>query len=149
MKWQAYVVGGVLALVSASLFGRPAEGQVQPPRWRPYLANDEGVSYVCRATLFPPGYTPAGGVSGYVWVEFSELPDCGGAAGGVHSGGVFSQRATLDAADPTYEVSEAMLHTYFLMLQRAADTRQRVRWHRCSNIKQSCIRALGVDETPP
>ena len=71
------------------------------------------------------------------------------AAGGVNSGGVFSQRATLDMADPTYEVSEALLHTYFLMLQRAADTGQRVRWHRCSNLKQGCIRALGVEQTPP
>lgn len=135
------LTGAVLALAA---FPAPAAGQQRfTPRALPYAASAD---YVCQVFLLPPGEAPASGTFGSLRVSFFTLPDCKGDR--VGEGQVFSQGATDPNASGTYLVSESMLNTYFLALQRAAGTGQKVAWVRCDDTRTSCIRALaafGVD----
>lgn len=131
----------VLALVAAPML---ASGQQRfVPRALPYAASAD---YVCQVFLLPPGDSPSSGNFGSLRVAFFTQPDCKGDR--VGEGQVFSQGATDPNASGTYLVSESMLHTYFLALQRAAGTGQKIAWLRCDDTRTSCIRALaayGVD----
>jgi len=138
------LAAGVLGLVVGPAFGPTAAGQDRfVRRALPYPASAD---FVCQVFLLPPGDSPASGSFGSIRVVFFTQPDCKGDR--VGDGQVFSQGATDPNASPTYLVSESMLHTYFLMLQRAAGTGQKVAWIRCDDTRTSCIRALaanGVD----
>lgn len=140
--WQVCVTGVLLALVVFPTIGPPAMAQERfVKRALPNPGN--GRDYVCEVYLLPLGGFSAGnGTFGSVRVLFYSGPNCTGEI--VGDAEVFSQGATDENASPSFLVSEAMLHAYFAMLQRAAVSSQRVIWARCDDVKRNCIRALGV-----
>ncbi len=139
--WQVCVMGGVLAFVVFPTIGPSATGQQRFTRMT-LPAPGSGTDFVCEVFLLPSGVAPASGSFGSLVVLFYSAPNCNGEL--VGSASVFSQGATDENASPTFLVSEAMLNTYFLMLQRAAGTGQQVKWLWCDDTKRSCIRALAV-----
>lgn len=139
--WRVCVTGSVLALV---VFPTISPSAIAQERFVRTALPDPGtgIDYACEVFLLPPGFSPGRGSFGSLVVLFYTAPNCTGEL--VGSGDVFSQGATDENASPSFLVSEAMLHTYFLMLQRAAGTGQRVIWMRCDDTKRSCIRGLAV-----
>ena len=133
--WQVCLCVGVLALVVFQAISAPATAQ-QP------FPSPSSAEFVCQVFLYPPGIAPARGTFGFIMVRFFALPDCKGDS--VGEGFVFTQGATDEKASPNFLVSEAMLHTYFLMLQRAAGTGQKVTYFRCDDSRTNCIRTLAV-----
>jgi hypothetical protein len=119
-----------------------AQRNASGPRELP-TGHSMRTDFVCDVQLHPPGMDPAAGEFGYISVTFYASPDCKGAM--IGSARIFSRGATSGDAVPTYGVSEAMLHTYFLMLQRAAGTGQLVSWSACEQFtKTSCLRFVGA-----
>lgn len=138
--WRVCLTGCVLVLVVLPTIGPSAMARQRFSRLAlPYASSAD---YVCQVFLLPPGASPASGSFGTVQVRFYTLPNCTGDF--VGEGKVFSQGATHEDASPSFLVSEAMLHTYFLMLQRAAGTGQKVNWIRCDDTKRNCLQALGA-----
>lgn len=141
--WQAYIVGGLVAL---AVIGPGSRLAAQPERLGPRALptfHSVGTNYVCEAHLLPPGMDPTSGDFGYISITLYALPNCQGNE--VGSARIFSRGATASESHSTYLVSEAMLHTYFLMLQRAAGTGQLVSWSACEQYtKTSCLRFVGA-----
>jgi hypothetical protein len=138
------MTGALLALVVFPATSPSAAGQERFTR-RSLPNPGSGRDYVCEVLLLPPGALPGSGGFGVLRVLFYAGPNCTGEL--VGGGDVFSQGATDENASASHVVSEAMLHTYFLMLQRAAIAGQRVIWLRCDDTKRNCIRGLGVRGT--
>ena len=149
--WQTCVVGGLMALAVMGQGDRlAAQRDASGPRELP-TAHSIRTDYVCEVQLLPPGMDPTAGDFGHISISFYTAPDCKGAP--VGTARIFSRGATASDSVPTYLVSEAMLHTYFLMLQRAAGTGQLVSWSACEQFtKTSCLRfigAHGIDSSSP
>jgi len=147
---QTCVVGGLMALAVIGQGDRlAAQRDATRPRELP-TAHAVRTDYVCDVQLLPPGVDSTAGEFGHISVTFYTSPDCKGAS--VGSARIFSRGATASDSVPTYLMSEAMLHTYFLTLQRAAGTGQLVSWSACEQFtKTSCLRfigAHGVDSLP-
>lgn len=139
-------VCGVLALVASAAIDSTAFGQDRFGRRA--LPNESGRDYVCEVFLLPPGAFSAGnGTFGSVRVLFHSGPNCTGELIGAAE--IFSQGATDENASQSFLVNEAMVHTYFTMLQRAAISNQRVIWLRCEDTKRNCIKGLGVRAGAP
>lgn len=141
--WQAYVTVGLVALVVIGQGDRlVAQRDATGPRDLP-TTHASRTDYVCSVQLLPPGMDPTAGDFGHISITFYTSPDCKGAP--VGSARIFSRGATAGDSVATYLVSEAMLHTYFLMLQRAAGTGQLVSWSACEQFtKTSCLRFIGA-----
>ena len=141
--WQAYVVRGLVALAVVGQGDRlAAQRDATGPRELP-TSHVIRTDYVCDVQLLPPGMDLTAGEFGHISVTFYTAPDCKGAS--VGSARIFSRGATASDSVATYLVSEAMLHTYFLMLQRAAGTGQLVSWSACEQFtKTSCLRFIGA-----
>lgn len=140
------LVSGLLALMVSGAIGPAAMGQERFVR-RSLPNPGSGRDYVCEVFLLPPGFSTGNGTFGSVRLLLFSGPNCTGEV--VGDAEVFSQGATDENASSSFLVSEAMLHTYFLMLQRAAATSQRVIWARCDDTKRNCIRGLGVRAEAP
>jgi hypothetical protein len=141
--WQAYVLAGLVALAVIAQANRlSAQRDALGPRELP-TAHAVRTDYVCDVQLLPPGMDQTAGDFGHISITFYTSPDCKGMR--VGSARIFSQGATASDSVATYLVSEAMLHTYFLMLQRAAGTGQLVSWSACEQFtKTSCLRYVGA-----
>jgi hypothetical protein len=143
MGYKPYVVAGLVALTVIGRGDRlAAQRDAIGPRELP-TAHSVRTDYVCDVQLLPPGIDPTAGEFGHLSITFHTSPDCKGAR--VGTARIFSRGATASDSVPTYLVSEAMLHTYFLMLQRAAGTGQLVSWSACEQFtKTSCLRFVGA-----
>lgn len=148
--WQVYVAGGLVILAGVWSGERlAAQRAASAPRELP-ATHVARADHVCTVDLLPHGMDPTAGEFGHIKVSFHTSPDCKGTFLG--SARIFSTGATASDSVSTYLVSEAMLHTYFLMLQRAAGTGQLVTWSACEQFtKTSCLRfvgAQGIDLSP-
>ena len=145
-RMRRVCVSGLVALVVCAATAPSAIGQGRFGTRS--LPNTSGRDYVCEVFLLPPGgFSPGNGNFGSVRVVFYTAPNCTGEL--IGDAEVFSQGATDENASPSFLVSEAMLHTYYAMLQRAAAASQRVIWVRCDDTKRACLRALGVRAEVP
>lgn len=143
---RRFCVGGMLALVACTAIGPAAFGQDRFGRRA--LQNESGRDYVCEIFLLPPGaFSTGNGTFGSVRVLFHSGPNCTGELIGAAE--IFSQGATDENASPSFLISEAMVHAYFTMLQRAAISNQRVIWLRCEDTKRNCIKGLGIRAGAP
>lgn len=144
-SWRIGAVAVLLLSVVMVPVGRAtAEGQTRRPVFDPRsLPSPSGTDvYVCRVTWELPGPAPhAGGRFGAIYIEFAKQPNCEGVFG---SARFYSEGAISGFFDPRYAVSEPMLQTLLLMLQRAAGTGQRVNWTTCEENNYSCLRALVI-----
>lgn len=98
--WQAYIVGGLVALAAIGPGSRLA---AQPDRLGPRELpsfDPVGANYVCDAHLLPPGMDPTSGDFGYISVTFYNSPNCQG--GTIGSARIFSRGATASESDSTY-----------------------------------------------
>ena len=142
-RWTVGVVAVLLLSAVMVPVGRgTAEGQARRPAFDPRsLPSPTGSDvYVCLVTWELPGPAPqSGGRFGSIYVEFAKQPNCEGIFG---SARFYSEGATSSFFDPRYAVSEPMLQTLSLMLQRAAGRGQRVRWTTCEENNYSCLRAV-------
>lgn len=140
--WQTYVAGSLVVLVVIGQGDRLA-GQRQVGGRDLPTAHPVRTDYVCEVHLMPPGIDPTAGEFGHIAVRFNTSPNCRG--GHVGSARIFSRGATSSDAVDTYLLSESMLHTYFLALQRASGRGQVVSWSACEQFtKTSCLRFIGV-----
>ena len=101
-------------------------------------------AYICRSFLVPT--TGSGGDHGYMLVVFHTAPQCMG--GMVGSAYMFSDGATHGYSSYSYLLSENQLLSFFESANHAADTGQRVRYHRCSSSKTLCLRYIDFRGDP-
>ena len=103
-----------------------------------------GLAYICRSTLVPTGGFY--GDHGYLLVVFHAEPQCKGSWLG--SAFMFSDGATHGYSSYSYLLSENQLLSFFESANHAADTGQRVRYHRCSSSKTLCRRYIDFRGDP-
>ena len=103
-----------------------------------------GYAYICRSTLQP--MTSNYGDHGYLYVTFHTAPQCMGDYIGYAV--MYSDGATYSGSHSTGLLSENLLLAYFESANHAADTGQRVRYHRCSSDKTNCLRNIQFRGDP-
>jgi len=108
------------------------------------LPESADYAYICRSTLVPTGGFY--GDHGYLLVVFHAEPQCKGSWLG--SAFMFSDGATHGYSSYSYLLSENQLLSFFESANHAADTGQRVRYHRCSSSKTLCLRYIDFRGDP-
>ena len=108
------------------------------------LPEQAGYAYICQSTLY--SHSSSYGDHGYLVIHFYTAPQCVGSyVGGAY---MFSDGATHVATHGTFLFSENQMLSYFESANNAADSGQRVRYHRCSSSKDSCLRAISFRGDP-
>ncbi len=109
---------GAVALASVSLFARQAHA----------ATVDTGDAYVCQVNIQPHGVDPKSGNFGYVYVQLSTAPACGGTK---YQGYLYSIGATQTGSDwkPTALYSEAALMALYQSLVEAAQSGKRAQMY--------------------
>ena len=103
-----------------------------------------GLAYICRSSLVPT--TSTYGDHGYLFVVFHTAPQCmGDYIGGAY---FFSDGATHSFSSSAYLLSENQLLSYFESTNHAADTGQRVRYYRCADDKDFCLKYIEFRGDP-
>ena len=110
------------------------------------LPRGAGYAYVCYSVLNSGAAFAILGDHGALYLNFRSAPNCGGDFIGY--GQIFSEGATTSLSHSGYLLSEAALMAYAEMTQRAAASGQRVRYSRCSNVKNYCLRYLSFRNGP-
>ena len=108
------------------------------------LPASSGYAYICRSSLIPK--TGTTGDHGYLTVRFRTEPQCMGDYLGYAF--MFSDGATYSDSHSSYLLSENNLHFYAGAAARAADTGQRVRYFRCANDKDLCLKYIEFRGDP-
>ena len=108
------------------------------------LSAAGGLGYICRSFLVPT--TGSGGDHGYMLVVFPPAPQCKGSWVGYAY--MFSDGATVGGSDSKYLLSENHLLYYANSANRAADTGQRVLYHRCASSKTNCLKYIDFRGDP-
>ena len=105
-------------------------------------ASDYG--YICQSRLVPTASSL--GDHGYLYVRFRTAPQCMGDF--IGSARMFSDGATHPWSDSTWLFSENQLLNYHDLASRAADTGQRVLYHRCASSKTNCLKYIDFRGDP-
>ena len=108
------------------------------------LPEHSGLAYVCRSTFH--ANTSTLGDHGYLYVRFRTAPQCMGDF--IGSARMFSDGATHPWSDSTWLFSENQLLNYHDLASRAADTGQRVLYHRCASSKTNCLKYIDFRGDP-
>ena len=108
------------------------------------LPSSSGFAYICRSFLVPT--TGSGGDHGYLWVAFHAAPQCMGSV--VGSAIMFSDGANHSYSSSAYLLSENQMLFFADATARAADTGQRVRYTRCADDKEYCLRYIQFRGDP-
>src|SRR5262249_28217874 len=116
-KWCVSMVS-VLALASVSLPAREANAAVV----------DTGDAYVCMVNLQPSGVDPKAGNAGYLYIQLSTAPACGGTK---YAGYVYTTGATYTGSEWRSNTlySEAALMALYLSMQEAAQSGKHVQMY--------------------
>jgi len=113
------------------------------------LPEASGFGYVCRTFWMPNHYNQDltdWGLHGYLRVTFYTEPQCEGLHLG--SGYFYSDGTIHENSLPRYWLSENQMMYFADAAARAADTGQRVSYHRCSNSKPKCLRTIQFRGAP-
>ena len=108
------------------------------------LPEASDYAYICRSTLNPASISY--GDHGYLFVAFRAGPQCKGSWVGYAY--MFSDGATVGGSDSKYLLSENQLLYYANSANRAADTGQRVLYHRCASSKTNCLKYIDFRGDP-
>ena len=108
------------------------------------LPEASDYAYICRSYLIPT--TSVYGDHGYLHVAFHTEPQCMGSF--VGSGYLYSDGATSSYSHSTYLLSENQLLNLHDLTSRAADTGQRVRYFRCADDKDLCLKFIQFRGDP-
>lgn len=109
---------GAVALASVSLFAQEAQAAM----------IDTGDAYVCQVNIQPRGVDPKSGNFGYVYVQLSTAPACGGTK---YEGYLYSIGATQTGSEwrSTTLYSEAALMALYQSLVDAAQSGKRAQMY--------------------
>ena len=144
--WQSCLVVALLVFVTVAIGARGAAQDNEFAALSEFidpsatLTSASGFGYVCYSVLVPNGVIPTMGTYGYIYLQLRTAANCGGT--NVGTARLFSDGATHSQSLATHLYSEAALVGYAQMLQRAADTGQRVQWIRCSSTKTGCLKYI-------
>jgi len=108
------------------------------------LPKSQALAYICRSYLYP--LTGSMGDHGFLIVDFHDEPQCmGNYTGWAY---MFSEGATSSGSDDRYLLSENQMLFFADATARAADTGQRVRYTRCADDKEYCLRYIQFRGDP-
>jgi len=108
------------------------------------LPEVNNYAYICRSR-FNPLSNDTWGHHGFLTVTFHTAPQCKGSWIGYAY--MFSEGATHSYSDSNYLLSENQVLYFSNSVDRAADTGQRVMYHRCYN-KTNCLRYIDFRGDP-